>query len=102
MPRYWMYIFLLAIVTYLIRVLPLTVFHKEIKNKTVLSFLYYVPYITLAVMTFPEILHATMSPYSALLAFVVGIVLAFSGKTLPTIAAACCMVVFLSEWVLVR
>ena len=59
MPRYWMYILLLAIVTYLIRVLPLTVFHKEIKNKTVLSFLYYVPYITLAVMTFPEILHAT-------------------------------------------
>ena len=57
MPRYWMYILLLAIVTYLIRVLPLTVFHKEIKNKTVLSFLYYVPYITLAVMTFPEILH---------------------------------------------
>ncbi|MBF1026712.1 MAG: AzlD domain-containing protein, partial [Lachnospiraceae bacterium] len=56
----------------------------------------------LAVMTFPEILHATMSPYSALLAFVVGIVLAFSGKTLPTIAAACCVVVFLSEWVLVR
>ena len=67
-----------------------------------LSFLYYVPYITLAVMTFPEILHATMSPYSALLAFVVGIVLAFSGKTLPMIAAACCVVVFLSEWVLVR
>lgn len=60
---YW-YIFVMAGVTYLIRVLPLTLIRKPIKNKWIRSFLYYVPYVTLAVMTFPGILTATSSVWS--------------------------------------
>ena len=57
----WMYLLIMAVVTYLIRVLPLTLIRKEIKNRTIRSFLYSVPYVTLAVMTFPAILSATSS-----------------------------------------
>ncbi len=62
----YIYILIMAVVTYLIRVLPLTLIRKEIKNKTIRSFLYYVPYVTLAVMTFPAILDATQSTWSGL------------------------------------
>ena len=55
----WIYIAVMAGVTYLIRVLPLTLIRKEIKNQTIRSFLFYVPYVTLAVMTFPAIVQAT-------------------------------------------
>mgnify|MGYP000088469515 FL=1 len=58
----YIYILVMFAVTYLIRVLPLTLIRKEIKNKTIRSFLYYVPYVTLAVMTFPAIMEATNSP----------------------------------------
>ena len=57
----YIYILVMAGVSYLIRMLPLTLIRKEIKNKTIRSFLYYVPYVTLAVMTFPAILSATGS-----------------------------------------
>lgn len=63
--KIYLYIGIMALVTYLIRVLPLTLIRKEIKNRTIRSFLYYVPYVTLAVMTFPAILSATGSIYSA-------------------------------------
>ena len=62
----YIYILVMFAVTYLIRVLPLTLIRKEIKNKTIRSFLYYVPYITLAVMTFPAIMEATNSPIAGL------------------------------------
>ena len=52
----YIYILVMFAVTYLIRVLPLTLIRKEIKNKTIRSFLYYVPSVTLAVMTFPGIM----------------------------------------------
>ena len=71
-------ILIMAGVTYLIRVLPLVLIRREIKNTTVRSFLYYVPYVTLSVMTFPAILHATGSIYSGLLALIAGIALAYS------------------------
>ena len=61
----YIYILVMAGVSYLIRMLPLTLIRKEIKNKTIRSFLYYVPYVTLAVMTFPAILSATGSVWSA-------------------------------------
>ena len=61
--KIYLYIGIMALVTYLIRVLPLTLIRKEIKNRTIRSFLYYVPYVTLAVMTFPAILSATGSIY---------------------------------------
>ena len=63
----------MAIVTYLIRMLPLTLIKKEIKNPFIRSFLYYVPYVTLSVMTFPAIIHATQSPVSGVLALIIGI-----------------------------
>ncbi len=70
----------MALVTYLIRTLPLTLIRKEIKNTTIKSFLYYVPYVTLAVMTFPAILESTSSVISAAIAFVIAVVLAWIGK----------------------
>ncbi len=93
----YIYIFVMAAVTYLIRVLPLTLIRKKITNKTLRSFLYYVPYVTLAVMTFPAILEATNSIWSGLAALVVGIILAYFGVSLFGVAVCCCMAVFIIE-----
>lgn len=87
----------MAIVTYLIRVLPLTLIRKEIKNVTVRSFLYYVPYVTLAVMTFPAILEATQTPISAVAALVVAIVLAWFRLGLFPVAILSSVTVLLLE-----
>ncbi|MDE7262055.1 MAG: AzlD domain-containing protein [Oscillospiraceae bacterium] len=97
----WLYILVSAGVSYLIRVTPLALIRREITNRTLRSFLYYVPYVTLAVMTFPAITEATQSPLAGALALVVGIVLAWRGKSLFTVAAACCLVVFAAELVLI-
>lgn len=93
----WIYILIMALVTYLIRVLPLTLIRKKIKNKTIRSFLYYVPYVTLSVMTFPAILSATNSPISAMAALIVGIVLAWIGLGLLPVSVSACVVVFILE-----
>lgn len=93
----YIYILVMAGVTYLIRVLPLTLIRKEIKNKTIRSFLYYVPYVTLAVMTFPAILDATNSVWSGLAALIVGILLAWFGRSLFQVAVLSCVVVFVLE-----
>ncbi|MBR7112091.1 MAG: AzlD domain-containing protein [Clostridia bacterium] len=87
----------MAAVTYLIRVLPLVLIRREIKNKTVRSFLYYVPYVTLSVMTFPAILSATGIVWSALAALAVAVVLSLRGCKLPVVAACACATVFLVE-----
>ncbi len=84
-------------VTYLIRVLPLTLIIKEIANKTVRSFLYYVPYVTLSVMTFPSIVTATRQPLAGAAALAAGAFLAYKGKSLLFVAIACCAVVFICE-----
>lgn len=94
----YIYIALMALVTYLIRVLPLTLIRKEIANRTVRSFLYYVPYVTLAVMTFPAILHATQSVWSGFAALLVGVILAWFGAGLLPISVLCCVVVFILEF----
>ena len=73
----YVYIFTMALTTYLVRVLPLTLIRKEIKNPFIRSFLYYVPYVTLAVMTFPAVIHATDSLWSGVAAFAVGVVTAY-------------------------
>ena len=93
----YIYIACMAGVTFLIRVLPLTLIRKEIKNRTLRSFLYYVPYVTLAVMTFPAILHATQSPIAAAVALVAGILLAWFGRSLFFVAVSSCLLVFLLE-----
>lgn len=91
------YIACMAGVTYLIRVLPLTLIRKEIRNKTVRSFLYYVPYVTLAVMTFPSIIQATQSPVAAAIALVCAMALAYFGRGLFTVAVSACAIVFITE-----
>lgn len=88
-------------VTYLIRMLPMTLLRKQIKNEFITSFLYYVPYVTLSVMTFPAIVEATQSPIAGMLAFVVGIISAWKGANLFQVAVICCVVVFISELILV-
>lgn len=87
----------MALVSLAIRVIPLTLIRKQIKNKFLKSFLYYVPYVTLAVMTFPAILDATQSPVSAVLALVVGIVAAWFNFGLFKVSAVCCIIVFVCE-----
>ena len=93
----YIYILVLAAVTYLIRLLPLTLIRREIKNTFLRSFLYYVPYVTLSVMTFPSILTATESPISAVIALAAGILLAWFGASLFQVSALCCIAVFVTE-----
>ena len=91
------YILVMAAVTFLIRALPLTLIRRPIRSRFLRSFLFYVPYVTLAVMTFPDILHATDSVWSGLLALVAGVALAWSGQGLFVVAVASCLAVFISE-----
>ena len=91
----YLYILVMAAVTYLIRVLPLTLIKKEIKNKTVRSFLFYVPYVTLAVMTFPAILTVTDNIWAGAAALIAGIIAAWLSRDLFVTAITCCVAVFL-------
>ena len=93
----YIYMLIMAGVTYLIRVLPLTLIRKEIKSTFIRSFLYYVPYVTLSVMTFPAIISATQSPAAGAAALFAGIILAWCGAGLFPVAVACCVVVFVLE-----
>ena len=97
MHNVYIYIFGMALVTYLIRVLPLTLIRKKIKNRTLRSFLYYVPYVTLAVMTFPAILDASASTWPAVVALVAAIALAYFGQSLFTVAICSSLVVIILE-----
>lgn len=96
----YIYIFVMTAVTFLIRVLPLTLIRKKITNVTLRSFLYYVPYVTLAVMTFPAIIDATNSVWSGLAALIVGIVLAYLGVSLFGVAVCSCVVVLITELII--
>ena len=93
----FIYLFIMVAVTYAIRVLPLTLIRKPIRSRFIQSFLYYVPYITLAVMTFPAITEATQSPIAGFAALILGVVLAWFGGSLFQVAACCCGIVFLLE-----
>lgn len=94
----YIYILIMGLVCAVIRITPLTLIRKPIKNVFVQSFLYYVPYVTLAVMTFPAIIDATQSPISGAIALVVGIAAAWFGADLFKVALACCAVVFIAEF----
>lgn len=96
----WLYIIVMFAVSYTIRILPLTLIRKPIKNQFIQSFLYYVPYVTLAVMTFPAIVNATQSPVAGAVALVVGIAAAWFGASLFQVSVACCAVVFVLEFFL--
>ena len=97
----FLYILVMAAVTYLIRMLPLTLIRRPIKSRFLRSFLFYVPYVTLAVMTFPSILHTTSSPIAGLAALVLGIAAAWLGANLFQVAVGCCAIVLILEFFLV-
>ena len=93
----YIYILVAAAVSCFIRVLPLTLIRGKIKNPLIRSFLYYVPYVTLAVMTFPAIITAPQVPAAGILALAAGIIAAWRGINMMGIAAICCAVVFVCE-----
>ena len=93
----YIYIAVMSLVSLAVRVLPLTLIRGQIENRFVRSFLYYVPYVTLAVMTFPAIVEATQVPLAGALALAVGIVLAFLGAGLFPVSVLCCLVVLIVE-----
>lgn len=96
----YIYILIMAGVSYAIRVLPLTLIRNQIKSRFLQSFLYYVPYVTLAVMTFPAILEATQTPISGAIALVAGIAAAWLGAGLFNVALCCCSVVLIVEFII--
>ena len=102
MKNPWIYIAVMFGVSYAIRVLPLTLIRKPIRNPFIQSFLYYVPYVTLAVMTFPAIINATQDPLAGAAALVVGIAAAWLGAGLFPVSVLCCAVVFVLELFLVH
>ena len=94
------YLLVMAGVTYLIRMLPLTVFRREIKSRFVMSFLHYVPYAVLGAMTIPDVLYSTGNIGTALVGLAVAVVLAWRGKGLLTVAIAACVAVAVAQLVL--
>ena len=94
------YIVIMIIVTNLIRVVPIILIRGRIRNRCLRSFLCYVPYVTLAVMTFPAIIEATQSPIAGVLALLMGIIAAICGLGLFPVAAICCIVVFVTELII--
>lgn len=98
--KIYLYILVMALTTYLIRVLPLTLIRGRIKNQFLRSFLYYVPYVTLAVMTFPAIMNATQSPIAGAAAMLVGVVCAWCGLGLLPVSLLCCATVIITEFFL--
>ena len=98
--NHYIYIAVMALVSYAIRILPLTLIRKPIKNRFIQSFLYYVPYVTLAVMTFPAITEATQSPIAGWAAMGVGLVCAWFGLGMLPVAILCCGTVIVLEAIL--
>ena len=96
----YLYIFTMALTTYLIRCLPLTIFRKPIKSRFLRSFLHYVPYCCLTAMTFPAILTSTAALISGAAALIVGVILAYRGKSLLTVSVAASAAVILTEWLM--
>lgn len=96
-PNIYLYILVMAGVTYLIRMLPLALSKREITNPFIKSFLYYVPYACLAAMTFPAILSSTSAVLSAVIGFAVALIAAYKEKSLLTVALLACAAVFIVE-----
>ncbi len=96
-----LYILVAIVVTNLIRVLPMVLIKGQIRNQFLRSFLYYVPYVTLAVMTFPDIITMTLTPLAGVITLVVGMVAAWYGLGLFPVAVICCAVAYLMDFLLV-
>lgn len=91
--KFWLYLLVTAGVTYLVRAVPLVLVKGKIRNRFVLSFLHYIPYAVLSVMTIPAIFYATGDLVSAAAGFVVAMWLAYREKSLVQVAAAACAAV---------
>lgn len=100
MKDFWIYLLILAGSTYLIRAVPFAALQKKITNRTIRSFLYYIPYAVLAVMTLPGALYATGNVISAAAGLLVGGVFAVRGKGLTLVAAISCVTALAVEWLL--
>ena len=96
----WLSLLIMFLVIYSVRMIPMILLRRNITNPLVRSFLYYVPYVTLAVMTFPAIVEATANPVAGALALVVGIALAWFGRSLFTVAVLSCVTVFAAETIM--
>ena len=96
----WLYIVVMAGVTYLIRMLPLALLRKKLRSRFIKSVLFYVPYAVLAVMTVPAIFESTGSVFSAAVGFAAAVLLAYRGAALLPVALAACGVVFCTEWMM--
>ena len=97
--KYFWYLLVMALVTYLVRAVPFVVFRNKIKNRFIRSFLYYIPYAMLAAMTIPAIFTSTGNVYSAIVGLAAALVMAFFEKGLVTVALTSCAAVFLTELV---
>lgn len=96
----YIYMAVMAVFTYLVRFLPIALIRWKIRNSFIQSFLYYVPYVTLSVMTFPAILEATQKPLAGAAALGVGIAAAWKGVSMVLVAVLCCVTVLAVEMVL--
>ena len=93
MKTFFIYLIIMAGVTYLIRALPLVIFRKKIRNRFIISFLYYMPYAVLGCMTFPAIFYSTGDLASGIAGTVTGAVFAFKNKSLIFVAVTACAAV---------
>ena len=96
----YVYIIGMCLITAVIRILPLLILRRPIRNRFLRSFFYYVPFVTLSVMTFPAIVMATSNPVAGVAALVAGIILAWVGANMITVSAACCALVFILELII--
>lgn len=97
---FWIYLLVTAGVTYLVRMVPMAALKRKIRNRFVMSFLHYIPYAVLSVMTVPAVFSATEEPVSAAVGFLVALMLAWRGKSLLQVAAAACGAVLLVQLIL--
>lgn len=95
--KFWIYLLVMAGVTYLVRAVPLVLVKGKIKNRFILSFLHYIPYAVLSVMTVPAIFYATGEALSAIAGFAVAVFLAYREKSLLQVAAAACGAVLIVQ-----
>lgn len=98
--KFFLYLLVMAGVTYLVRMIPLVLIKKKITNRYLLSFLHYIPYTVLSAMTVPAIFYATESPIAAVVGFIIALILAFFEKGLVTVAALSCVGVLVCELII--
>lgn len=98
--NFWIYLLVMAGITYLIRMLPMVLIKHKIKNRFILSFLYYIPYTVLSVMTIPAIFYSTSNIVSAITGFLAAVIMSYFGRSLVKVAATSCAVVFVTEYIM--